>query len=307
MPGGRHTNVNRGRSLQRSAALGGALAFQALLPAWARSGPSNDLNGLKALSGTRFDLDVAHARPAIDGEQGKGILVNGHLPAPRLRWREGDEIRLHGTNHLKMYTSTHWHGILLPVQLDGVPGVTFPGIKPGETFTCEFPVRQAGTYWYHGHSGLQEQLGHCGPIVTEPRDPDPVACDREYVIVLSDWAFEDPHRVFAKLNKVSDTCNFQQRTVSDFLEDVRDQGFSRTLAERMVWGSMRMNPNDIADVTAATCASGGSRPRAHTGLTTGVSKRPKCQALYSHAIGPFWDVQAGIRGDSGFHSRRRRR
>ena len=245
-------NISRRKFVHSVAMLGGTLAFQSALPAWARSGLETSVSGLAALSGTAFDLNVANAISTIDGEPGRSILVNGHLPAPLLRWREGDDITLRVINHLKADTSIHWHGILLPFQMDGVPGVTFPGIKPGETFTYEFPLVQAGTYWYHSHSGLQEQLGHYGPIVIEPKDADPVGYDREYVIVLSDWSFEDPHRVFAKLKKMSDSYNFQQRTVGDFFADVGAEGFDRTLSERMMWSAMRMNPTDIADVTGVT-------------------------------------------------------
>lgn len=244
--------ISRRKFISGVSTLGGSLAFQSVLPAWARSGLETNVTGLAALSGTAFDLNVAKATSSIDGKLGRSILVNGHLPAPLLRWREGDDITLRVTNHLKVDTSIHWHGILLPFQMDGVPGVTFPGIKPAETFTYQFPLVQAGTYWYHSHSGLQEQLGHYGPIVIEPKDPDPVACDREYVIVLSDWSFEDPHRVFAKLKKMSDTYNFQQRTVGDFFNEVEAEGLDRTLSERMMWGAMRMNPTDIADVTGST-------------------------------------------------------
>lgn len=246
------TKVDRRRFLQGTAMVGGALAFQAALPAWARSGLSTDLSGLASLSGTQFDLHVAGTRHSIDGKQGRAVLINGQLPAPLLRWREGDKLTLNVTNHLKADTSIHWHGILLPFQMDGVPGVTFPGIKPSETFTYRFPLIQAGTYWYHSHSGLQEQLGHYGPIVVEPKDPDPVTYDREYVIVLSDWTFEDPHRVFAKLKKMSDNYNFQQRTVGDFFNEAQEEGFDQVLSERLMWGAMRMNPTDIADITSAT-------------------------------------------------------
>lgn len=232
--------------------LGSTLAFQRVLPAWARSGIETNVSGLAALSGTTFDLNVAKATSTIDGEMGRSILVNGHMPAPLLRWREGDEITLRVTNHLNADTSIHWHGILLPFQMDGVPGVAFPGIKPGETFTYQFPLVQAGTYWYHSHSGLQEQLGHYGPIVIEPKGADLLAYDREYVIVLSDWTFEDPHQVFAKLKKMSDVYNFQQRTVGDFFDEVEAEGLNRALSERMMWGAMLMNPTDIADVTGAT-------------------------------------------------------
>jgi CopA family copper-resistance protein len=245
-------SARRRHFLHGAATLGAAFTGQLALPAWARSGGAADLKGLRAQSGTRFDLDVGYARPRIDGKPGRAILVNGQLPAPLLRWREGDDIVLNVRNRLAVDTSIHWHGILLPFQMDGVPGVTFPGIKPGARFTYKFPLLQAGTYWYHSHSGLQEQQGLYGPIVIEPQDSDPVVFDREYVIVLSDWTFEDPHRVFAKLKKMSDNYNFQQRTVGDFLNDVEAEGLDRTLAGRMMWGAMRMNPTDIADVTGAT-------------------------------------------------------
>ena len=210
------------------------------------------MRGLRVLSGRRFDLRVSAAHPRLDGRRGHAVLVNGQLPAPLLRWREGDEVELRVTNELDEPTSIHWHGLLLPFHMDGVPGVSFPGIAPGETFTYRFPVRQAGTYWYHSHSGLQEQQGHYGPIVIEPRVEDPVAYDRELVVVLSDWSFEHPHRIFAKLKKMSDNYNFQQRTVGDFVADASKEGFDRAFASRAMWGAMRMNPTDIADVTAAT-------------------------------------------------------
>jgi len=245
-------SISRRRLIRGATTVGASLAFQNALPAWAHSGIDVSQSGLSALSGNVFELNVANATSTIDGVPGHSILVNGHLPAPLLRWREGDEITLRVTNHLKTDTSIHWHGILLPFQMDGVPGVAFTGIKPGATFTYEFPLIQAGTYWYHSHSGLQEQLGHYGPIVIEPKEADPVTFDREYVVVLSDWTFEDPHRVFAKLKKMSETYNFQQRTAGDFFDDVEAQGFDRALSERMMWGAMRMDPTDIADVTGAT-------------------------------------------------------
>ena len=237
--------------LRQGAFIAGALGLNSLIAPWARSAAA-DLRGMRPLSGNLFDLSVSHAATSIDGKQGHGILVNGQLPAPLLRWREGDTVKLRVTNNMKMDTSIHWHGILLPFHMDGVPGVTFPGISPGETFEYEFPLQQAGTYWYHSHSGLQEQSGHYGPIVIESRDADPDAVDREYVILLSDWTFEDPHRVFAKLKKMSDNYNFQQRTVGEFLRDSERDGFSAAMEDRLMWGAMRMNAADIADVTGAT-------------------------------------------------------
>ncbi|MEM6640813.1 MAG: copper resistance system multicopper oxidase [Pseudomonadota bacterium] len=243
---------SRRRFLATAGAATAALSIPSALPAWARSAPATSLIGLRPLSGKTFDLTVSAAKTVIDGRLGHSVLVNNQLPAPLLRWREGDEITLRVRNELREDTSIHWHGILLPFYMDGVPGVTYPGIKPGETFEYRFPVVQSGTYWYHSHSGLQEQSGHYGPIVIDPIDPDPVAYDREYVIVLSDWTFEHPHRVFAKLKKMSDNYNFQQRTVGEFFRDVGDKGLAQTVEDRAMWGQMRMSPTDIADVTGAT-------------------------------------------------------
>jgi CopA family copper-resistance protein len=247
-----HPDLKRREFLRRGLFTAGAAGLGLTLPPWARSGRAADLTGMGPLSGSLFDLNVAQARCTIDGRPGDGILVNGQLPAPLLRWREGDTVTLRVTNNLKVDTSIHWHGILLPFQMDGVPGVTFPGIRPGETFVYEFPLQQAGTYWYHSHSGLQEQSGHYGPIIIEPKAADPDAVDREYVILLSDWTFEDPHRVFAKLKKMPDNYNFQQRTVGEFFRDSRDKGLEATIDDRLMWGAMRMNAADIADVTGST-------------------------------------------------------
>jgi len=244
--------ITRRHLLHSAAALGSYLGAQSLLPHWAFSAQPLGGLGLPALSGTEFDLAIARQSIGVDGRLGHAIGINGSVPAPLLRWREGDDITLRVTNHLSEDTSIHWHGILLPFQMDGVPGITYPGIRPGETFIYRFPVRQAGTYWYHSHSGLQEQLGHYGPIIIEPAGADPIAYDREYVIVLSDWTFMDPHLLFATLKKSSDSLNYQKRTVGDFFDDVGRNGLGATLKERMMWGRMRMSPTDISDVTGAT-------------------------------------------------------
>jgi CopA family copper-resistance protein len=204
------------------------------------------------LSGTDFDLRIGRLPVNITGRPRQAIAVNGSLPAPVLRWREGDSVTLRVTNTLEETTSIHWHGILVPAGMDGVPGLSFPGIRPGETFTYRFPVRQSGTYWYHSHSGMQEQLGLYGGLIIEPREPDPVAADREHVIVLSDWTDEDPHRVLGHLKKQPDYYNFRQRTLADFVRDWRRDGPGATLADRGMWGSMRMNPTDLADVSGYT-------------------------------------------------------
>ena len=266
----RKQKVSRREVLQGAGGIGGVALFEALLPTWARAGVQTDLSGLRGLAGQSFDLIIAHAAHRIDQELGHAVLVNGQLPGPLLRWREGDEITLNVTNYLDEDTSIHWHGILLPFQMDGVPGVTFPGIKPGETFTYRFSLIQAGTYWYHSHSGLQEQQGHYGPIVIEPKENDSVKFDRELVVVLSDWTFEHPHKVFAKLKKMSDAYNFQQGTVGDFFVEAEAEGFGSALSRRMMWGAMRMNSTDIADVTGAT----------YTYLANGHSPAENWQGLF---------------------------
>ena len=243
---------SRRKFLSSSVTAGAVLSSSALLPAWAKSETATDLSGMKVMSGKVFDFDIRQTSVSIDGKPGKGITVNGQLPAPLLRWREGDDVELRVTNFLREDTSIHWHGLLVPFQMDGVPGVTFPGIKPGETFTYKFPIKQAGTYWYHSHSGLQEQSGHYGPIIIEPKGKDPIAFDREYIVVLSDWTFEDPHRVFSKLKKMGDSYNYQQRTLGDFAREVDEKGFFATFKDRTKWGGMRMSPADISDVTGST-------------------------------------------------------
>ena len=244
--------LTRRKFIETAAFFSGAAGAQLMLPAWARSGRANDMTGLSTLSGTEFHLHAQRAKTVIDGRHGKAVTINGQVPAPLLRWREGDELTLHLVNGLDEDTSIHWHGLLLPPEMDGVPGVSFPGVKPGETFTYRFPLKQAGTYWYHSHSGFQEQAGHYGPIIIEPKGADPVQYDREYVLVLSDWTFGNPERLFAKLKKNPESLNYQKRTLVDFFRDAKDDGFGEAFSDRAMWGAMRMDPADIADVTGAT-------------------------------------------------------
>lgn len=209
------------------------------------------------LSGTDFDLRIGEQRVNFTGAARTAHTINGSLPAPTLVWREGDTVTLRVTNGLRRddpsgHASIHWHGIILPANMDGVPGLSFNGIRPGETYTYRFNVNQAGTYWYHSHSAFEEQLGVYGALVIRPREPDPVRTDREHVILLSDWTDERPERVFAKLKKRSDYYNFHQRTVGDFIRDARQQGLGAAVADRRMWGEMRMKPTDLADVSGAT-------------------------------------------------------
>jgi CopA family copper-resistance protein len=239
------------RNLLSTAAAGGLFAASsALLPAWARSATAGN-KGIFEVSGNAFDLTVGHSAVEIGGRSGHAITINGTLPGPLIRFREGEKVTLKVTNTLDEDTSIHWHGLLVPFHMDGVPGVSFPGIKPKSTFTYEFAVPQSGTYWYHSHSGLQEQMGHYGPLIIDPAGDDPVQSDREYVLVLSDWSFEHPHKVFSRLKKDAAVYNFQQRTAGDFLKEARENGLGATLADRASWGAMRMSPTDISDVTAS--------------------------------------------------------
>jgi CopA family copper-resistance protein len=207
---------------------------------------------LQTLSGTEFRLDIRQEPVNFTGAPAVATAVNGSVPAPILRWREGDPVTLCVTNRLPMSNSIHWHGIILPAPMDGVPGISYAGIAPGETFTYRFDVRQSGTFWYHSHSGFQEQTGIYGPLVIEPRGGDPHGADRDYVVMLSDWTDEDPQRVYAKLKKHSDYYNRHERTVGDLVQDVREKGITGAWNARKMWNEMRMSDRDLSDVTGYT-------------------------------------------------------
>ncbi|MGH8027169.1 MAG: copper resistance system multicopper oxidase [Pseudoxanthomonas sp.] len=209
-------------------------------------------NAPSELRGTEFDLSVAALPVNLTGRAATAVAVNGTLPGPVLRWREGDTVTLRVANRLGVDTSIHWHGILLPSNMDGVPGFSFHGIAPGETYTYRFQLKQAGTYWYHAHSSLQEAKGVFGAIVVEPREADPIAADRDYVVLLSDWSDEDPHAIVRKLKIQGDYYNRHKQTVGDLFRDARRDGWEATLADRKAWGAMRMSPTDLADVNAIT-------------------------------------------------------
>ena len=208
--------------------------------------------GPSELSGTDFHLHIGESPIHLTGRSRTGTLVNGQLPAPLLRWREGDTITLRVSNGLSVRSSIHWHGMIVPADMDGVPGLSFEGIPSGGAYTYRFKVNQYGTYWYHAHSRFQEQTGLYGPIVIERRGGERQHADRDYVVMLSDWTDMDPERIFATLKKQSDYFNFGKRTVGDFFEDVRTKGWDATAADRRMWGRMRMNPTDLIDVSGYT-------------------------------------------------------
>jgi CopA family copper-resistance protein len=258
------------RTFVKGLAIGGAAASVGLLrqPAWAQSRQRQES---AVLSGTEFDLLIGETEVNLTGAARTALTINDSLPGPLLRWREGDTITLNVSNSLDEDTSIHWHGILLPANMDGVPGLSFSGIHPGQAYRYRFTVKQHGTYWYHSHSAFQEQQGIYGPLVIQPREPESFQFDREHVVMLTDWTDEHPERVFARLKKQSNYYNFRQRTLGTFIRDVRKNGLGATLAERRMWGEMRMSPTDLADVTGYTYTylMNGLAPAANwTGLFT---------------------------------------
>ena len=240
------TDFDRRQLLRSASVIGGGLALSTLLPGWAQSATAGSTPTPPTLTGPNVDLRIGHSALRIDGKAAHAVTINGTVPGPLLRLKEGQHVRLSVTNDLDEDTSIHWHGLLVPFQMDGVPGVSFPGIKPGQTFVYEFPIQQSGTYWYHSHSGLQEAEGHYGPIIIDPAGPDPVAYDREHVIVLSDFSFMHPHLIFKRMKQQGGVFNYQKQTIASLLAS-KDQ----TLKERVEWAKMRMDPTDISDVTGA--------------------------------------------------------
>ncbi len=244
-----HCKTSR-RTFVKGLAAGGILGGLGLwrTPVWAVTSPGQPT----ALSGTEFDLFIGETPVNITGSARMAMAINGTIPGPILRWREGDTVTLRVRNRLDEDTSIHWHGIILPANMDGVPGFSFAGIAPDGMYEYRFQVQQHGTYWYHSHSGLQEQIGVYGPIVIDPKEPEPFQYQRDYVVMLSDWTDEDPARVMAKLKKQSDYYNQHKRTVGDFINDVGEQGWSAAMADRKMWADMKMSPTDLADVSGAT-------------------------------------------------------
>ncbi|MGB1058690.1 MAG: copper resistance system multicopper oxidase, partial [Ketobacter sp.] len=249
-------------------------------------------NNPPVLSGREINLVVAENPVNFTGVTRMATTINGSIPAPTLRLREGDEVTIRVTNRLSVPTSIHWHGILLPYQMDGVPGISFPGIAPGETFTYRFKLRQSGTYWYHSHSGFQEMTGMYGALIIEPRTGERHPADQDHVIQLSDWTDEDPMHVFSKLKVQSDIYNFSQPTFFDFSEDVASMGLQAALGKRRMWNQMRMNPTDLADLSAATMTflMNGAAPAGNwTGL---FNKGDRVRLRFINAASnSFYDVR----------------
>lgn len=244
-----HSTTSR-RTFVKGLAAGGLLGGLGLWrpPVWALASAGQPT----VLAGSEFDLFIDQTPVNLTGRARTALTVNDSLPGPLLRWREGDTVTLRVKNRLGEPTSIHWHGILLPSTMDGVPGLSFKGIEPGGLYVYQFKVKQHGTYWYHSHSGLQEQQGVYGPLVIDPKEPEPYIYQRDYVVMLSDWTDEDPVALMKTLKKQSDYYNLHKPTLGDFIRDVGKQGWSATAADRLMWAQMNMNPTDLADVSGET-------------------------------------------------------
>ncbi|MEW6597003.1 MAG: copper resistance system multicopper oxidase [Pseudomonadota bacterium] len=241
-----------------------------------------------------YNLTLEPTSLTAGGKTAPAMSINGRIPGPLLRWREGEEVTLNVTNHLKEDASIHWHGIILPQEMDGVPGLSFDGIKPGQTFTYRFKVRQSGTYWYHSHSGLQEQQGVFAPIIIDPAQRDGVVADREYVVVLSDWLKEDPYEALRNLKKDSSWYNYHRRTLGDFFADLQrapsGEARAQVVRERLAWGRMRMDPTDITDVSGYAFLINGKDAAANwTGLFK-PGERVRLRFVNASAM-TFYDVR----------------
>lgn len=286
------SHVSR-RSFVKGAAAAGLLAgIGGIVPAYARPGR----NGY--LGGSSIDLSIGEQEIEIGGRRAAANAINGTVPGPLIRLREGQDAVIRVTNTLANESaSIHWHGIILPFRMDGVPGVSYPGIGVGETFTYRFPVRQNGTYWYHSHTAAQEQLGVYGPLIIDPRGQEPFRFDREYVIILGDWLWADPAVMLAKLKKDNSYSNYQRRTVGEFVSDAGKNGLKATLADRWTWGKMRMDPTDLADITGYhyTFLMNGLAPESNwTGIFR-PGERVRLRFINAAAV-TFFDVRTpGLR------------
>jgi FtsP/CotA-like multicopper oxidase with cupredoxin domain len=246
----------------------------------------------RELTGPEFDLTIDTLPVNLTGVPRRAVAVNGQLPAPLLRMRQGNEVTIRVTNRLRERSSIHWHGFILPADMDGVPGLSFDGIAPGATFTYRFKVNQSGTYWYHSHSRFQEQVGLYGPIVVARRGGERHAADREHVLLLSDWTDHDPEHLYATLKRQSDYYNYNKRTVGDFLADVRRRGWDAASAERRMWNSMRMDPSDLADAGghAYTYLLNGVPPAGNWTATFTPGERVRLRVINGSSMS-FFDLR----------------
>ncbi|MCW9706223.1 copper resistance system multicopper oxidase [Fodinibius salsisoli] len=286
--------ITRRNFLRYTASMAAFAGASAFLPTYALAGFGQEKRDVLIPKGPDniIDLTIGRMPKDIDGRQGKAIGINGTVPGPLIRLREGQDVMLRVKNELQEDTSIHWHGILPPFQMDGVPGVSFDGIKPGETFEYRYTLEQNGTYWYHSHSKLQEQLGHYGPLIVDPAGSDPVQYDREYPVVLSDWTFESPYAVLENLKKSEGYYNYQRRDVGEFVRDVKTNGFGKTVKDYVSFGRMRMSATDISDITGATYTylMNGRGPAANWNALFKPGEKVRLRFINASA-GSFYDVR----------------
>ncbi len=245
-------NISRRNIIKSSLILGGYTFLSKNLPVFSAERGIKIIDRKETEEYISYELVIKKDSLPIGYKEGTPITTNGMFPAPTLVWKEGKDVIIKVINEMNEPTSIHWHGIILPNNMDGVPGLTFDGIPPKSSFTYRFPVKQNGTYWYHSHTGLQEQLGLYGALIIEPKEREPFDYNKDYVVLLSDWTFENPYDVLAKLKKWGGYYNYQRRTIFDFFEDIKKKGFSNAISERLMWARMRMSPRDISDITSAT-------------------------------------------------------
>ena len=284
--------IPRRRFVQGLAAGGVLLGLPPYVRAAGMQSNGTTTGSAAVLAGTEFNLEVGESPVNFTGNPRMATTVNGSLPAPTLRWREGDTVTIRVRNRLREATSIHWHGIILPFEMDGVPGISFTGIPAGEIFTYRFKVQQSGTYWYHSHSGMQEATGVYGAIIIDPAHGDPIRADREYVVQLSDWTDEDPRRVLAKLKTQGDYYNYNQPTTVDFFQDASRMGLKAAIDKRKMWNEMRMSPTDLADLSAnvLTYLMNGTTPAGNwTGLFR-PGERVRLRFI-NGAASTFYDVR----------------
>lgn len=219
-----------------------------------------------------------------------GIGYNGASPGPVLRFKEGEDVTINVTNNLDEPTSIHWHGLILPFDQDGVPGISYDGIAPGETFTYRFPIVQAGTYWYHSHTEFQEPDGAYGAIVIEPEEPAPFSYDRDYVVQLTDAHPDIGSRIMRNLKITSDYYNREQQTLFDFFSDAEEMGFGAALADRAAWGEMRMLKTDIEDLQGFVPLINGMDPTQNWTALFKPGERVRLRFINSAAM-TYFDVR----------------
>ncbi|MDF1880613.1 copper resistance system multicopper oxidase [Sulfurimonas sp. MAG313] len=284
-----HNNLNLARrTFVKGIAVSSVLAA---LPLSLNASNFKNRNSTEVLRGKIFNLSIDNTLVNITGKDVFATAVNGMLAGPTLMWKEGDDITINVTNNLDVDSSIHWHGIILPFEMDGVPGISFDGIKPGKTFTYEFKVTQSGTYWYHSHSGFQEQSGVFGAIVIEPKE-ELLKYDKDYVVSLSDWSDEKPESIYRKLKISADYYNFNQRTIGDFFSEIGKKGFLQAYNDRSMWNKMRMSDRDLSDVTGYTYTYliNGQNPATNSALVFKKGEKIRLRLINSSAM-TYFDIQ----------------